>query len=73
MQAAIKEFEKMHKGDRWDLVAHGYDVLERGSKPPQTERIRWRAHELWEQEGRPEGRQDEHWARACREIQMEDQ
>ena len=73
VQAAIKKFEHERKAACWDLVADGYDVLERGSKPPQTERIRQRAHELWEQEGRPEGRQDEHWARACREIQMEDQ
>ena len=39
----------------------------------QTERIRQRAHELWEQEGRPEGRQEEHWARAGREIETEEQ
>ncbi len=65
VQAAIKEFEQERKGVRWDLVADGYDVLERAL---QTERIRQRAHELWEQEGRPEGRQNEHWARACREI-----
>ena len=70
VQAAIKEFEQERKGARWDLVADGYDVLERAL---QTEQIRQRAHELWEQEGRPEGRQDEHWARACREIQMEGQ
>ena len=73
VQAAIKEFEKERKAASWDLVADGYDVLERGFKPLQTERIRQRAHALWEQEGRPEGRQDEHWERACREIQMEEQ
>ena len=73
VQAAIKEFEKERKVARWDLVADGYDVLERGPKPLQTERVRQRAHELWEQEGRPEGRQDEHWERAWREIQMEEQ
>jgi ElaB/YqjD/DUF883 family membrane-anchored ribosome-binding protein len=38
----------------------------------QTERVRQRAHELWEQQGRPEGLQGEHWARACRELQMEE-
>jgi hypothetical protein len=38
----------------------------------QTERVRQRAHELWEQEGRPEGLQGEHWARACHELQMEE-
>ena len=73
VQAAIKEFEKEHKAARWDVVADGYDVLERGPKLLHTERVRQRAHELWEQEGRPEGRQDEHWARACRELQMEEQ
>ena len=38
----------------------------------QTERVRQRAHELWEQEGRPEERQEEHRARACRDLQMEE-
>jgi hypothetical protein len=32
------------------------------------ERIRRRAYELWEQSGRPEGREKEHWDLACREI-----
>jgi hypothetical protein len=31
-------------------------------------RIRERAHEIWEQEGRPEGRQEEHWRQASQEI-----
>jgi hypothetical protein len=31
-------------------------------------RIRERAHWLWEQEGRPEGRADEHWKRALAEL-----
>ena len=52
------------------------DVMRKTSPKPletdETERVRQRAHELWEQEGRPEGRQDEHWARACRELQMEE-
>ena len=34
--------------------------------------IRQRAYEIWEQEGRPDGRQDEHWAQACREIETDD-
>ena len=33
------------------------------------DRIRQRAHEIWEQQGRPEGRQEEHWAQARREIE----
>jgi hypothetical protein len=31
-------------------------------------RIRERAHALWEQAGRPEGRHDEHWRQASQEI-----
>jgi hypothetical protein len=32
------------------------------------QRIRDRAHQIWEEEGRPEGCDQEHWARAEREI-----
>src|SRR5437763_1846772 len=31
-------------------------------------RIRQRAHQIWEEEGRPEGRDREHWVRASREV-----
>lgn len=34
-------------------------------------RVRERAFVLWEREGRPFGRQDEHWFRASREIEAE--
>ncbi len=33
------------------------------------DRVRQRAHEIWEQQGRPEGRQEEHWAQARREVE----
>lgn len=33
------------------------------------ERIRARAHAIWEEEGRPDGRADEHWAMATREVE----
>jgi hypothetical protein len=36
-----------------------------------TERIRQRAHQIWEAEGRPEGRQAEHWAQAEGELQRD--
>ncbi|QCN96834.1 MULTISPECIES: DUF2934 domain-containing protein [Azospirillum] len=36
-------------------------------------RIRHRAYEIWEREGRPEGRRAEHWERACRELRDEDE
>jgi DUF2934 family protein len=34
----------------------------------KQERIRQRAHEIWEQAGRPEGSHMEHWDRATAEI-----
>ena len=38
----------------------------------QSERIRKRAHEIWQEEGSPEGREYSHWLRARAEIQAED-
>ncbi|TIY01229.1 MAG: DUF2934 domain-containing protein [Mesorhizobium sp.] len=38
----------------------------------REERIRRRAHEIWEREGRPEGREREHWDQAVQEIEAED-
>jgi len=35
-------------------------------------RISRRAHEIWEREGHPHGRHDEHWAQAEAEIRAED-
>jgi len=35
------------------------------------ERIRQRAHEIWESEGRPEGRDTDHWSRAQEELKNE--
>lgn len=34
-------------------------------------RVRARAHQLWEQEGRPHGRDADHWAQASREVDAE--
>jgi len=36
---------------------------------PTEEQIRKRAFELWEQVGKPEGREDEFWHQAQRELQ----
>src|SRR4028118_1654513 len=33
--------------------------------------LRQRAHEIWEQEGRPHGRHEDHWQRAAGEITQE--
>jgi hypothetical protein len=35
---------------------------------PTEEQIRVRAHELWEQAGKPEGREDEFWHQAEKEM-----
>jgi hypothetical protein len=35
------------------------------------EKIQQRVYQIWERNGRPEGKQDEHWTRACREIAAE--
>jgi len=32
------------------------------------QRIRERAHAIWEAEGRPQGCEKDHWQRACREL-----
>jgi hypothetical protein len=37
----------------------------------QEELIKRRAHEIWESEGRPEGRNQEHWDNAVQEIEAE--
>ena len=33
--------------------------------------IRARAHQLWEQEGRPEGRAEDHWYKARKLVEVE--
>lgn len=37
-------------------------------KDSLIEKRRARAYEIWEQEGKPEGKEAEHWAQASREI-----
>jgi hypothetical protein len=36
---------------------------------PESQSISIRAYELWEQEGRPQGRDQAHWFEAERELQ----
>ena len=38
----------------------------------RDERIRERAHAIWDREGRPEGAAQHHWQRAEQEIDQED-
>jgi hypothetical protein len=37
----------------------------------REDRIRAKAHELWEEAGRPEGEADDHWMKAARLIDAE--
>ncbi len=39
--------------------------------PDLEEMIRYRAHEIWEQEGRPHGRHEDHWRQAAEEVTRE--
>ena len=39
---------------------------------PTDEQIRSRAHQLWEQAGKPKGREDEFWRLAEQELLNED-
>jgi hypothetical protein len=36
------------------------------------QRVRERAYQIWESEGRPEGKSDEYWRRAQAEIAVEE-
>ena len=38
---------------------------------PDEHRIRLRAYEIWEEEGRPDGRADDHWTMARKELERE--
>lgn len=38
----------------------------------KEERIRRRAHEIWEREGHPVGRHDHHWLQARQEVEDEE-
>lgn len=40
---------------------------------PKDDQIRARAHQLWERAGKPEGRDEEFWHQAERELQEMDE
>ncbi|TSD84050.1 DUF2934 domain-containing protein [Mycobacterium sp. KBS0706] len=46
-----------------------FDQVRRSPRRPvEDEEIRRHAYEIWEREGRPEGRAEEHWRRAEAEL-----
>ena len=38
----------------------------------QHRRVEQRAYALWQAEGQPDGRHEEHWQRAVREVEVEE-
>jgi hypothetical protein len=38
----------------------------------ELETIRFRAYQIWDREGRPHGRHEEHWQAALRELGLEE-
>jgi len=48
-------------------------LKEKKMEKPSEEQIRMRAHELWEQAGKPDGREDEFWHLAERDLQERQQ
>src|ERR1700759_5726783 len=42
-------------------------------QPADEDRIRARAHQIWEETGRPDGRAAEHWEMAVNEIAIDEQ
>lgn len=51
---------------------HGQDSTPEEPKgEPDENMIRQRAHEIWVEEGMPEGREIEHWLRARRDLGLD--
>jgi hypothetical protein len=49
-------------------TAAAMPAASRGHRDDLQERVRRRAYELWEGEGRPAGREHDHWFQAEREV-----
>lgn len=59
--------------DRQDQYQQSREHAASGQEEKDRDaRIRRRAHELWEAEGRPEGQADRHWSRAAEDLDRED-
>lgn len=59
--------------DAASRTGSGRNAAERaGTDRPLEERIRERAHRIWEEEGRPEGRAQAHWDMASELVAQQD-
>jgi hypothetical protein len=55
-----------------DLLLNRAFELEQPMTQPTEKEIKARAYEIWERDGRPEGREDEFWQQAEQELRNED-
>ncbi|HET6618363.1 MAG TPA: DUF2934 domain-containing protein [Dongiaceae bacterium] len=60
------------KQGRATTIPDADNNLGRGAPADRDERIRQRAHNIWEQEGRPDGRAKDHWDRAAQDLDREE-
>lgn len=61
--------ENLQDPNRSDLTDA---VTTKDYQASREERIRTRAHQLWEQSGQPDGSHEDHWYQAERDIDEED-
>ncbi|AJD44640.1 DUF2934 domain-containing protein [Rhizobium sp. SEMIA 4085] len=58
-------------GEQNGARSQSVDEYGRRHGPIHEDEVRRRAHAIWEREGRPEGRQEDHWIQAKGEIERE--
>lgn len=69
--AAARDAERALDGrERDELLKAEAAGKDRAAPEPEADeqKIRERAHAIWEREGCPDGKQDDHWHRAAREL-----
>jgi hypothetical protein len=78
MVAGKKENEDPVEGSRETIERELERRNNNGTEPPdrssasKEERIRRRAYEIWNREGRPDGEHERHWQQAEKELEGEE-
>lgn len=71
VEPSARDAERALDGpERQELLEAEAAGKSRAAPDPETDdsKIRERAHAIWEREGRPEGRHDDHWRQAQQEL-----
>ena len=71
VDAAARDAEQALDGpERQELQEAEAIGKSRAAPDPENDehKVRERAHDIWEREGRPEGRHEEHWRQAQQEL-----